>query len=83
MPASEFQTQDADGSNRPEPAYGILNARMIYEPETADWRLSLFGTNLTDEWYVNGGFDARNVWGYDFAVIGRARETGVSLSFSF
>jgi len=77
--ASEFQTRNSDGSNKPEPAYGILNARIIYEPVSADWRLSLFGTNLTDEWYVNGGGDTAFAWGYDFGTIGRPREIGVGL----
>ena len=66
-----------------EPAYGILNARVVLEPDDGQWNLAFWGTNLTDEWYVNGGFDARNVWGYDFAIIGRPREVGVSLGFSF
>ena len=72
-----------DGGIKMEPSYGILNARAVIEPADASWSLSFWGRNLTDEWYVNGGFDAREVWGYDFALIGRSREVGISLGFEF
>jgi iron complex outermembrane receptor protein len=72
-----------DGGIQMEPSYGILNARVVVEPEDRRWSFALWGRNLTDEWYVNGGFDARTVWGYDFSTIGRARELGVSLGFTF
>jgi hypothetical protein len=41
----------------------------------------LFGTNLTDEWYVNGGLNTGLFWGYDFATIGRPRELGIGLQY--
>ena len=65
-----------------EPSYGILNARFVYEPADRNYSISLWGRNLTDEQYINGGFDTRNVWGYDFAIIGRSREVGLSLGFT-
>jgi len=74
---------DANGNYIMEPDYGIFNARLEYEPANADWTVALWGTNLSDEQYVNGGFDARQVWGYDFAVIGRPREVGASLNVRF
>jgi iron complex outermembrane receptor protein len=74
---------DANGNYIMEPAYGLFNARMTYSPSEANWDLAIWGTNLTDEQYVNGGFDARQVWGYDFAVIGRPREVGASLNVRF
>jgi iron complex outermembrane receptor protein len=82
MPGNEFQSKNPDGSNKPEPAYGILNARLVYQPPNRNWRLSLFGTNLTDEWYVNGGLVAF-LDGYDVATIGRPREVGVGVRFTF
>ncbi len=84
--ASQFQTKNPDGSNDPEPAYGILNARVVYHAASGKWQLSLFGTNLTNEWYVNGGFDAGAVLahaGYDLATIGRPRELGLGVRFMF
>jgi iron complex outermembrane receptor protein len=74
---------DASGNPVPEPAYGIFNARMVYEPSGRKYSVEVWGKNLTDEQYVNGGFDTRDSWGYDFAVIGRSREVGVSLTFTF
>ena len=74
---------DANGNIILEPSYGILNARFVYEPADRNYSVSLYGRNLTDEQYINGGFDTRNVWGYDFAIIGRSREVGLSLGFTF
>jgi iron complex outermembrane receptor protein len=82
-PANQRIPKDANGNTIFEPAYGILNARMRYEPADRNWSLELWGRNLSDEQYVNGGFDTRTVWGYDFTVIGQSREVGVSLGFQF
>jgi iron complex outermembrane receptor protein len=78
--ASELQSRNPDGSRRFEPSYGILNARIVYA-SGRDWQLSLFGKNLTDERYVNGGIDTGLFWGYDFGTIGRPREIGLGLEF--
>ncbi len=67
----------------PEPAYGLLSLRAKYTAPDGSWSASVFGSNLTDERYVNGGFDARNPFGLDFIVVGRPREIGASLQFNF
>ena len=74
---------DANGNIILEPSYGIFNARFVYEPADRNYSIALWGRNLTDELYINGGFDTRNVWGYDFAIVGRSREIGLSLGFTF
>jgi outer membrane receptor protein involved in Fe transport len=74
---------DETGNPVLEPAYGILNARFVYEPAARNYSVELWGKNLTDELYVNGGFDTRDIWGYDFSIVGRSREVGVSLGFEF
>ncbi len=74
---------DANGNPVLEPGYGIFNARFVYEPSARNYSVEIWGKNLTDELYVNGGFDTRDTWGYDFSIVGRAREVGVSLSFTF
>ena len=33
------------------PAYTLMNARLTFQPPNSDWRLSLAGTNITDEFY--------------------------------
>jgi iron complex outermembrane receptor protein len=74
------QRQPLNGS---EPAYGLLSLRARYTAPDGTWSASIFGTNLTDERYVNGGFDARNPYGLDFILVGRPRELGASLQFNF
>jgi iron complex outermembrane recepter protein len=81
--ANQRTERNPDGTIYFEPAYGILNARVVLESESQNWNVALWGTNLTDERYINGGFDARFVWGYDFSLVGRSREVGVSLGFTF
>ncbi len=81
--AVQRQPIAADGSNKPEPAYGLLNVRLRYTAPDGRWSASVFGTNLTDERYVNGGFDARDPFGLDYVLVGRPREAGASLQFHF
>lgn len=81
--ASQRTPKDANGNTLFEPSYGILNSRIRYTPAGEEWNLEVWGRNLTDEFYINGGFDTRTVWGYDFTLIGRSREFGLSLNFQF
>ena len=74
---------NADGTPKLEPGYGIFNARLVYEPADRNYSVEVWGKNLTDEFYINGGFDTRDTWGYDFSIVGRSREVGVSLGFEF
>jgi iron complex outermembrane receptor protein len=63
-------------------AFGLLNARVAYEPPSQDWRLSVFGTNLTDEKYLNSGM-VSGAFSVDAATVGRPREVGMSLQVFF
>lgn len=63
-------------------AFGLVNARASYSPPDNNWRLALFGTNLTDEAYLNSGFLSTGTT-QDLATIGRPREIGVSFEFFF
>jgi iron complex outermembrane receptor protein len=62
--------------------WGVVNARFTYEPADAQYAVSVFGTNLTDEYMLNSGF-FHGIWGYDFSSVSRPREVGVSLNFRF
>jgi iron complex outermembrane receptor protein len=62
--------------------WGTVNARVAYAPADGQYTLSLFATNLTDEYMLNSGF-FHGIWGYDFATVGRPREVGASLNFRF
>jgi iron complex outermembrane recepter protein len=62
--------------------WGVLNARVTYQPPVGDWSVSVFGTNLTNEYMLNSGF-FHGIWGYNFATVGRPREGGVTFNFRF
>jgi iron complex outermembrane receptor protein len=81
--ANQRIPHDAAGNIEFEPAYGILNTRMVYTPADSNWTANIWVTNVTDEQYVNGGFDARTVWGYDFAIVGPPREVGAGINVRF
>jgi len=59
--------------------YGLLGGRLQYTPPSGDWDIALFGTNLTNEFYSMGGFNAI-LAGVDQGYVGRPREVGISLS---
>ncbi len=63
-------------------AYGLLNARLTYAPADARWRLAVYGTNLTDEYYMNSGFYSESNQ-LNFVTLGRPREVGASFTFNF
>jgi iron complex outermembrane receptor protein len=75
--------RDENGNMIFEPAYGVLNGRVVFTPSQGNWTVDLWGTNLTDEQYVNGGFDTRTVWGFNFSVIGQPRQFGVGFNANF
>ncbi|MGD8810032.1 MAG: TonB-dependent receptor [Gammaproteobacteria bacterium] len=62
--------------------WGVVNARFTYEAPGGDYAVSIFGTNLTDEYMLNSGF-FHGIWGYNFATVSRPREVGASLRFNF
>ena len=59
-------------------AFGLVNARLAYEPPEQNWRLSVFGTNLSDEKYLNSGM-VSGAFSVDAATVGRPREVGATL----
>jgi hypothetical protein len=44
-------------------------SRLTYAPSAANWELAVFGTNLTNEYYLNSGF-FHSLWDIDFATVG-------------
>ena len=62
--------------------YGLLNARFAYEPPAGNWEFAVFGTNLTNEHVINGGFYG-SIWELDWSTIGRPREAGVQMRVFF
>jgi iron complex outermembrane receptor protein len=68
----EFQVSAHNGD------YGLLSGRVMWTPAQGNWDFSVFGTNLTDEYYRMGGFPAI-LAGVDQGVVARPRELGVTL----
>jgi len=81
-----------------QPAYGLLNARIGYESKQG-WSVAVFGNNLTDKYYLTGGFDPTGpatkptpgltgvahdrVFGFTMLDIGEPRELGVEVQYKF
>lgn len=63
-------------------AYGLLGGRVTYTSASGDWDISLVGTNLTNEFYRMGGFNAI-LAGVDQGYVGRPRELAVTLGLNF
>ena len=62
--------------------YWLMNARLAYTPPDRNIEVSLFGTNLTNEYSINSGF-LHNIWQFDFGTVDRPREVGIGLKMSF
>jgi iron complex outermembrane receptor protein len=60
----------------------LYNARLQYAPPDGRYELSLYGTNLTDEYHLNSGF-LHNIWQFDFATVDRPREVGLGMRMFF
>jgi iron complex outermembrane receptor protein len=81
---SEYQRDPsvARQTVEPEPAYGLLNLRAMYTPPGGEWTFTAFGSNLTNERYVDGGFVSAGL-GLDLITVGPPRELGVSIAVNF
>jgi iron complex outermembrane receptor protein len=65
------------------PSYELLSARVAYTSAGRHWSAAAYGTNLTNEIYYVGGVNyAANV-GTAHYDLGRPREYGVSIRYSF
>jgi iron complex outermembrane receptor protein len=65
------------------PSYGLLNARIEWQNVMRTHvNISLFGTNLLDKTYIQGGFPVAAL-GYDAVTYGEPRMYGVSLKYEW
>jgi iron complex outermembrane receptor protein len=64
-------------------AYALVNASVAWQSVDGRWRLTLFGQNLGDESYVNGGFADLNDQGYAEVAVGRPLEYGLSVDYRY
>ncbi len=61
-------------------AFGLLDASLRFQPPNADWNLTVWGKNLTDELYAVA---AQAFFGDLMNYYGSPRTFGVDLSYSF
>jgi iron complex outermembrane recepter protein len=62
--------------------YWRYNAQLVYTPPDSRYQLTVYGTNLTNEYELNSGF-LHNIWQFDFATVDRPREVGVTMRVTF
>lgn len=75
-----------DVANTPilvQSGYGMVNARIEFEPAETNLRISLFGTNLSDKRYLVNGAAALGSIGLADGQYGRPREWGLEVDFRF
>lgn len=63
--------------------YSIINAAIAYETPGERWRITLFGQNLSDETYINGGFADLQDQGYAEVAVGRPLEFGLTVDYRY
>jgi iron complex outermembrane receptor protein len=63
--------------------YTLVNASIAWETLDERWRFTLFGQNLGDESYINGGFADLTDQGYAEVAVGRPRELGLTVAYRF
>jgi iron complex outermembrane receptor protein len=76
------QSTRYSGEEFEQDSFGLLNARLVFKPPVGNWEVAVFGTNLTDERYTDGGFMSPLLQ-IDDGTIGRPREAGVTIRFEF
>ena len=77
-----------DYSNSPlvaQSPYGLLNARLTWQPVNPRLSLYAFGTNLTDTHYATGGIDdgPGGSLGEVVKLMGAPREWGLGATYRF
>jgi iron complex outermembrane receptor protein len=82
MRGQYFLTNDNIEDGRVDP-FQLVNLRISLERD--NWRLSLWGDNLTDEVYKTGVFDLSTtpIIGQRFISLGEPRTFGVELRADF
>ena len=61
--------------------YGLLNARLTYAPDNANWSLGVFVTNILDQKYIKDAGNTGDSLGIPTFIAGEPRFYGTSFSF--
>jgi iron complex outermembrane receptor protein len=65
------------------PAYGLLNASLIYQPADQHWNARLYGTNLADKYYLLGGYNIVALGNFSAVTVGIRRMYGLQFTYLF
>jgi outer membrane receptor protein involved in Fe transport len=64
-------------------SYGLLNLRLSYTPDNANWKVTAFGTNLLDEAYIKDAGNTGDAFGIATFIGGEVRYFGLGFSVSY
>jgi iron complex outermembrane recepter protein len=62
--------------------FGLLNARLTYQKAEAPWSVALFGTNLTDSYYLTNSLHITQE-GWAFGEVAPPREWGITFTMKY
>ena len=80
---STYSGNSSSTGNLVLPAFGLLNMRAQYAPQRSNWSVALFGTNLTNRYYLTAAQNGFGFFGYQSVDPGRPREWGLEVSVHF
>lgn len=63
--------------------YGLLSARMTLRPQNANWEVAVYGTNITNELYLQSGLTTLDSFGIVEGTYGLPSEWGIATKFRF
>ena len=81
--SAEYNTGSDLDPQKLQDAYTLVNARLGFGARDRAWMVEFWGQNLTDETYMQVGFDAPLQTGSWNAFLGAPRTYGVTLRFKY
>ncbi|MFZ4606526.1 MAG: TonB-dependent receptor [Caulobacter sp.] len=69
--------------NEVQDAYGLVDLRVTFRPESGNWTLGAFVTNLTDEPYIIDAGNTGDSLGLPTFIAGAPRMTGLSIGWKY
>lgn len=64
-------------------SYGLMNLRVSYAPDNADWKVEAFGSNLLDEEYIKDAGNTGDAFGIATFIAGEPRYYGLAFSVQY
>lgn len=80
---SEYNTGSDLAPTKAQDAFTLVNARLGIGSQSQSWMVELWGQNVTDEDYIQVGFDATLQPGTTNAFLGAPQTYGVTLRMQF